>query len=191
MPDNWIHLCIDMQRMFAEQTPWHVPWMATASPQIVELSGRYAERTVFTRFVPPPTADAMPGMWRNYYEKWPMMTGEQLPSELMDIVADLRPFAPPARFFDKRTYSPWIDGRLHETLAREKVEAIAITGGETDICVLAAALGAIDLGYRVILLKDAVCSSANETHDATLELLGGRFSVQVEITDTDAFLSGL
>ncbi len=191
MPDNWIHLCIDMQRMFAEQTPWHVPWMATASPQIVELSGRYAERTVFTRFVPPPNADAMPGMWRNYYEKWPMMTGEQLPSELMDIVADLRPFAPPARFFDKRTYSPWIDGRLHETLAREKVEAIAITGGETDICVLAAALGAIDLGYRVILLKDAVCSSANETHDATLELLGGRFSVQVEITDTDAFLSGL
>jgi nicotinamidase-related amidase len=133
----------------------------------------------------------MPGMWRNYYEKWPMMTGEQLPSELMDIVADLRPFAPPARFFDKRTYSPWIDGRLHETLAREKVEAIAITGGETDICVLAAALGALDLGYRVILLKDAVCSSANETHDATLELLGGRFSVQVEITDTDAFLSGL
>jgi nicotinamidase-related amidase len=191
MPDNWIHLCIDMQRMFAEQTPWHVPWMATVSPQIVELSGRYAERTVFTRFVPPPTADAMPGMWRNYYEKWPMMTGEQLPSELMDIVADLRPFAPPARFFDKRTYSPWIDGRLHETLAREKVEAIAIAGGETDICVLAAALGAIDLGYRVILLKDAVCSSANETHDATLELLGGRFSVQVEITDTDAFLSGL
>jgi nicotinamidase-related amidase len=191
MPDNWIHLCIDMQRMFAEQTPWHVPWMATASPQIVELSGRYAERTVFTRFVPPPNADAMPGMWRNYYEKWPMMTGEQLPSELMDTVADLRPFAPPARFFDKRTYSPWIDGRLHETLAREKVEAIAITGGETDICVLAAALGAIDLGYRVILLKDAVCSSADETHDATLELLGGRFSVQVEITDTDAFLSGL
>jgi nicotinamidase-related amidase len=191
MPDNWIHLCIDMQRMFAEQTPWHVPWMATASPQIVELSGRYAERTVFTRFVPPPNADAMPGMWRNYYEKWPMMTGERLPSELMDIVADLRPFAPPARFFDKRTYSPWIDGRLHETLAREKVEAIAITGGETDICVLAAALGVIDLGYRVILLKDAVCSSADETHDATLELLGGRFSVQVEITDTDAFLSGL
>jgi nicotinamidase-related amidase len=191
MPDNWIHLCIDMQRMFAEQTAWHVPWMATVSPQIVELSGRYAERTVFTRFVPPPTADAMPGMWRNYYEKWPMMTGECLPPELIDIVADLKPFAPPARFLDKRTYSPWVDGRLHETLTREKVEAIVITGGETDICVLAAALGAIDLGYRVILLKDAVCSSADETHDATLELLGGRFSVQVEITETNAFLSGL
>jgi len=24
---RWIHLCIDMQRMSAEDTPWHVPWM--------------------------------------------------------------------------------------------------------------------------------------------------------------------
>ncbi|MBB3657018.1 nicotinamidase-related amidase [Rhizobium sp. BK650] len=191
MCDSWIHLCIDMQRMFAEQTPWHVPWMATVSPQIVELAGRYPERTIFTRFMPPPTADAMPGMWKNYYKKWPMMTGEHLLPELMDIVADLKSFVPPARIFNKRTYSPWFDGQLHEILTREKVETIVITGGETDICVLAAALGAVDLGYRVILLKDAVCSSADETHDATLELLGGRFSVQVEITETDAFLSDL
>src|SRR4029078_8063666 len=118
-------------------------------------------------------------------------TGERLPPELIDIVADLKTFAPPARFLDKRTYSPWVDGRLHETLTRGKREAIIITGGEADICVLAAALGAIDLGYRVILLKDAVCSSADETHNATLELLGGRFSVQVEITETDAFLTSL
>lgn len=191
VPDNWIHLCIDMQRMFAEQTAWHVPWMATVSPQVVELSRRYAERTVFTRFVPPPAAHAMPGMWRAYYEKWPMMTGERLPRELVDIVPDLRSFSPPARIFDKRTYSPWIDGRLHGMLRQERVGTVVITGGETDVCVLAAALGAIDRGYRVILLKDAVCSSADETHDATLELLGGRFSVQVEISDTDTFLSGL
>ena len=133
----------------------------------------------------------MPGMSRHYYEKWPMMTGEQLLPELTDIVADLKAFAPPARFFNKRTYSPWVDGRLYETLTRDKVETVVITGGETDICVLAAALGAIDLGYRVILLKDAVCSSADETHDATLELLVGPFSVQVEITETDTWLSSL
>ncbi|MEY9718161.1 nicotinamidase-related amidase [Sinorhizobium fredii] len=26
-PEKWIHLCIDMQRMFAEGTPWQVAWM--------------------------------------------------------------------------------------------------------------------------------------------------------------------
>ena len=56
------------------------------------------------------------------------------------------------------------------------------------MCVLAAAVGAIDLGYRVVLLKDAVCSGADETHDASLELLGDRFSVQLEISTTEDFL---
>jgi nicotinamidase-related amidase len=32
------------------------------------------------------------------------------------------------------------------------------------------------LGYKVILLEDAVCSGADETHDASLKLLGDRFS---------------
>ncbi|WP_410866706.1 hypothetical protein [Paraburkholderia sp. SIMBA_027] len=49
----------------------------------------------------------------------------------------------------------------------------------------------MDLGYRVIVLKDAVCSGADETHDASLELLGDRFSVQLEITITEDFLGSL
>jgi nicotinamidase-related amidase len=96
---------------------------------------------------------------------------------------------PPARIFDKMTYSPWTTGELHGVLAGEGVETLTISGGETDVCVLAAALGAIDLGYRVILLKDAVCSGADDTHDASLELLGDRFSVQLEISSTQDFLS--
>ena len=73
-------------------------------------------------------------------------------------------------------------------LTGEGVETLAISGGETDVCVLAAAVGAIDLGYRVILLKDTVCSAADDTHDASLELLGYRFSGQLEITSGEDFL---
>lgn len=54
---------------------------------------------------------------------------------------------------------------------------------------LATRLGAIDLGYRVIVLEDAVCSGADSTHDASLELLGDRFSVQLELMATERFLS--
>jgi nicotinamidase-related amidase len=53
--------------------------------------------------------------------------------------------------------------------------------------VLATTLGAIDLGYRVIVLNDAVCSGADDTHDASLELLHDRFSVQLELMDTEEF----
>lgn len=185
----WIHLCIDMQRMFADDTPWHVPWMKEVSPQIQEIAQRHPQRTVFTRFVPPKRAEDMHGMWRSYYEKWDTMTLGRLGSDMVDLVPSLRALVPPARIFDKMTYSPWITGELHRVLAGEGVETIAISGGETDVCVLAAALGAIDLGYRVILLKDAVCSGADDTHDASLELLGDRFSVQLEISSTEGFLS--
>jgi nicotinamidase-related amidase len=190
MKDNrWVHLCIDMQRMFAADTPWHVPWMRDVSPQVQEVARRHPQRTVFTRFVPPKRAEDMPGMWRSYYEKWDNMTLDRLGRDMVDLVPSLRALVPPARIFDKMTYSPWTTGELHRVLAGEGIETLAISGGETDVCVLAAALGAIDLGYRVILLKDAVCSGADETHDASLELLGDRFSVQLEISSTEEFLS--
>jgi len=188
MPGNWIHLCIDMQSMFAQDTPWHVPWMSGISPAVIEVTARHPARTIFTRFVPPTTADEATGMWRDYYRKWEAMTLGQMDRRLVDVVPELARFVPPARTFDKMTYSPWADGRLHQLLQSEAVGTLAITGGETDVCVLAAVLGAIDLGYEAKLLSDAVCSGADETHDATLRLLGDRFSAQVEVLTTEEFL---
>ncbi|MBP2551417.1 nicotinamidase-related amidase [Neorhizobium galegae] len=68
------------------------------------------------------------------------------------------------------------------------MDTLVLFGGEADVCVLAAALGAIDLGYRVVLLKDAVCSGADQTHDASLEVLADRFSVQVKFLQTEQLL---
>ncbi len=183
------HLCIDMQRMFNEQTAWNVPWMASVSDQVEELAERFTAETVFTRFVPPRNASQMPGAWKTYYEKWEQMTLDHMPDELVDLVPRLQRFVPPARVFDKRTYSPWIDGRLHEALSRDGVDTLIITGGETDVCVLATVVGAIDLGYRIIIPRDAVCSGADTTHDSTLELLEKRFSVQIEVASTEELLS--
>ena len=183
------HLCIDMQRMFNEQTAWNVPWMANVSDQVEELAERFTAETVFTRFVPPRNASQMPGAWKTYYEKWKQMTLDHMPDELVDLVPRLQRFVPPARVFDKRTYSPWIEGRLHQALSRDGVDTLIITGGETDVCVLATVLGAIDLGYRIIIPRDAVCSGADTTHDSTLELLEKRFSMQVEVASTEELLS--
>lgn len=45
---------------------------------------------------------------------------------------------------------------------------------------LATVLGAVDNGYRVILVRDAVCSSSDEGHDALLQVYHGRYSEQIE-----------
>lgn len=189
IPENWCHLSIDMQRIFAEDTPWHVEWMEKIAGRVSEIASRHAARTVFTRFIPPERPEDLPGKWQDYYRKWRSMTRDHLPADLFGLIRPLDRFVPPARLFDKYTYSPWHDGRLHAALQRRGVDAIVVTGGEADVCVLAAVLGAIDHGYAVILLEDAVCSSADQTYDAILTVLRSRFSVQLDVMTTEEFLS--
>lgn len=113
--------------------------MPKIADQVIEVATRFPERTIFTRFVPPEAREEMPGMWRDYYEKWPMMTAKQIDPDLIKLIHPLQRLVPPARILDKRTYSPWLSGRLQRTLNYEGVETIVVTGGETDVCVMSAA----------------------------------------------------
>ncbi|WP_374276029.1 cysteine hydrolase family protein [Brevundimonas sp.] len=186
-----VHLCVDMQVMFAEQTAWSTPWMRHVLPRVVALCERVPDRTIFTRFLPPLEPAGASGSWRRYYERWPMMTRQALEPDQLDLLPELRLFCPPARLWDKSTYSPWICGRLHASLAARAVRTIVVSGGETDVCVLATTLGAADLGYRVVVAADGLCSSADETHDAVLSLLSNRFGQQVETATIEEILYGL
>lgn len=187
-PRRLAHLCVDVQNMFAADTDWQTPWLNRMLPAIEALVERDPEATVFTRFVPPSSAERETGAWQHYYERWPAMTGERLAPEMIDLVPALKRFVPPARVFDKNRYSPWLFGDLDRTLRGEGVETILITGGETDVCVLAAILGSIDLGYRTILASDAVFGSANQTHDAALTVLDSRFGEQLIVRSTAELL---
>ena len=40
---------------------WSTPWMPRVLPVVTEIAGRFPERTVFTRFIPPDTPEAAPG----------------------------------------------------------------------------------------------------------------------------------
>lgn len=180
-PRHCRHLCVDMQRMFAEDTPWNVPWMERVRDPVAILSAAHPAETIFTRFVPPVQAEEGRGTWSQYYKKWPMMTRGVLGDEMVDILPELRALVPPAMVFDKPIYSPWLDGRLHAHLQQQAVTTLVLSGGETDVCVMAAVLGAVDLGYSIILLKDAICSTSDQTHDASLRVLGSRFSTQIRI----------
>jgi nicotinamidase-related amidase len=65
----------------------------------------------------------------------------------------------------------------------------AATGSETDVCVAATVIDAVDLGFRVILIRDAVCSTSDEGHDAALEVYHRRFSEQIETADCETVLA--
>ena len=56
-----------MQRMFAEPTEWHTPWMERVLPNVVAVVELDPARTIFTRFIPPRSPDDVGGAWRRYY----------------------------------------------------------------------------------------------------------------------------
>lgn len=183
------HLCVDMQRMFAEETSWHAPWTARALPRIERLIAAFPERTIFTRFIPAATAEHATGAWRRYYERWPEMTLDRIEPGLVDLVPVLARYAPPAAVVDKGEYSSFHAPALEPLLRARGIETLIVTGVETDVCVLATILAAVDLGYHVIVPTDAICSSSDEAHHALLALFRERYGEQIEPTTVDAVLS--
>jgi nicotinamidase-related amidase len=184
-----VQLCVDMQRMFAEGTEWKMPWLERVLPNIQSITSSHPERTIFTRFIPAQKSGQGVGMWRHYYKRWGSMTIDQLGADMIDLVPDLARYVPPARLLDKHVYSPWTGSDLHQQLRSAGIDTVIITGGETDVCVLATMLGAIDWGFRVILVTDALCSSTDETHDAMMNVYMNRFGEQIETITTQTLLA--
>ncbi len=177
------HLCVDMQRLFSPDGPWPTPWLIRVLPVVEALVEHVPAHTIFTRFIPPRRAADMPGMWQAYYKRWADVTTERLEPALIELMPSLQRFVPPARIFDKMVYSAFAEPGLRAHLAAENVDTLIISGSETDVCVLASVMGAVDQGYRVILVRDGVCSSSDRAHDALLTLYHERFSIQIEAAD--------
>ena len=184
---NAVHLCVDMQRMFADKTEWHTPWLRGVLPEVVKLCEPHPDRTIFTRFIPAARPGDGEGTWKRYYERWASMTTEQAGPEPSGLVPELARFVPPAQVYDKHVYSPW-HGDLDIVLRHRGIDTLIVSGGETEVCVLATVLGAVDLGYRVIVATDALCSTSDETHDAAIDVYHRRYGMQVEPAETATIL---
>lgn len=184
-----LHLCIDMQRLFAEGGVWPTPWMERVLPRVVALAERHPERTLFTRFIPPRRPEDRPGQWQAYYRRWREATLERLDPAQLALLPPLAALVPPAVVLDKPVYSAFAGRRLQALLRERRADALIVSGGETDVCVLASVLGAIDQGWRVVLATDAVCSSSDQGHDTLLALFGQRFSQQLATTTVEQILA--
>ena len=184
-----VHIAIDMQRLFGEpESPWNVPWLSRVLPQVLELARHHPERTVFTRFIPPQQPEDMPGAWRDYYKHWRAMTRQNLDERLLELVEPLARLVPPAHLCDKAVYSAFGNSKLLPWLRKQGCDTLIVSGGETDVCVLATVMAAVDLGFHVVLPTDALCSVSDSTHDALLLLYRQRFTQQIATVTTEQVL---
>jgi len=188
LTDRTVHICVDMQRIFAPEGPWTTPWMKRVLPQCVALAEAHPLATLFTRFITPPSAEAAIGAWRDFYRRWPDTTRERLDPALFELVPELARFTPPAPVFDKPVYSAFASAKLLAYLRERSIDTLVLSGAETDVCVLSSALGAVDHGSRVVIATDAVCSFSDAGHDSLLALFRERFSQQISAVTVEEII---
>jgi nicotinamidase-related amidase len=180
-----VHLCIDMQNIFAPGGLWETPWMEKVLPTIASVVSRHQTRTIFTRFITPQDPEDRPGQWQSYFRRWRQATRSQLLPSALDLVPSLARFVPPAQIIDKPAYSAFSNSRLASLLIEKNVGTVVITGAETDVCVLSTVLNAVDLGFGVVIVEDALCSSSDVGHDALMTMYRTRFHDQVELVTAE------
>lgn len=183
-----VHVAVDMQVLFAEHEDWGAKSTAVIAPQVARIAAHRPERTIFTRFMAPPSLREAGGQWQIFYRRWPQILAQKDNKALFDLLPVLKPYAPPARVIDKVVYSAFQAAAFQDCLRDFAADTLVFTGVETDVCVLATALGAIDRGLRTILVADALASGSEAGHTAALAAIYPRFDQQVEIIDTDSLL---
>jgi nicotinamidase-related amidase len=179
------HLCIDMQNIFARGGLWETPWMERVLPTVEAIVARYRERTIFSRFIPPHHPEDRPGRWRHYFQQWKQATRQNLRGNELDLVPEMARHVPPAFVLDKPAYSAFTRSNLHRLLTGKAVGTVVVTGAETDVCVLATALSAVDIGFRVVIVEDALCSSSDEGHDALMTMYRTRLHQQIDLINSE------
>ena len=176
MPDaaGWL-MVIDLQPAFSHaDSPWFCPALAVVKPRIAALVDAFADRVLFTRFLPPPSAF---GSWQPYYEKWSFalqpasdwLWGVDAPWEHRSSIAS-------------HTFSKW----LPDAYRRFPGEApVVLCGVSTDCCVLATALAAVDHGAHVRVADDACAAGSDAVHAQADAIMASR-APQLTMTDTAA-----
>lgn len=91
-----IHVCVDMQHLFAERIEWYAPWVTRVRSAVHRIAQYAPQRTIFTRFVPACPAGEGTGTWRRYYERWGSMTLDRLEPGMIDLVPETASLVPPA-----------------------------------------------------------------------------------------------
>ncbi len=182
------HICVDMQRLFAEPGEWHTPALAGIAGAVARIAAHRPERALFSRFLTPQRAEDARGQWRTYYRRWQSVTGQNLAPGMLDVIPELARFARPEALIDKSGHSCFDSAAMRPELQRLGTTGVIVTGVETDVCVLATVLDAIDLGLRVVIVEDAVASSSPEGHAAAMNAIYPRYDQQIEMLTADDLL---
>jgi nicotinamidase-related amidase len=112
----------------------------------------------------------------------PILVTEQYPKGLGRTVPEITVEIPKITPIEKMTFSCCQADAFNKELEDLKVDQIILTGMETHICVLQTALDALQDGYRVQVVEDAVCSRTRDRWETGLRQMekAGEFKTMLK-----------
>jgi nicotinamidase-related amidase len=185
IPPTALHIVVDMQELFRSHPEWGAQTLTGIIPPIQRLLKARPENAYFSRFIPAQRAEQASGTWQRYYHRWHSVTLDQLDAAQVEVVHELKPWA--KRVGDKPGYSALASAEIRA--AAIAAGDVILTGVETDVCVLATAIEAMEAGLRVVLATDALTSSSLSCHAKALDILHDRFDEQIEVASVDHILA--
>lgn len=182
---NDLILVIDMQNAYRAGEPWGCDTFErsrTRIRQVLDAAEARGAAVCLTQFIADPNGT---GTWADYNAVNKAINDDAWMNELID---ELKPYAAKYPVYSKSVYSSMHIPELRE--AAKKAERVVITGVVSECCVLSTCLSLIDMGCRVLYLKDA-CSGVDEAYEAAvLKILDGMSPLHVDIMRTGEYLSG-
>ena len=110
------------------------------------------------------------GRWQSYFQLWKIATLQALGGEQFDLVPEFARYVPPVAISTRAPASllPLAAGQSpgQETGRRRRRLRV---------------LDAVNLGFRVVIAEDALCSSSDAGHDALMTMYRLRFTEQINL----------
>jgi len=116
----------------------------------------------------------------------PVILTEQYPKGLGHTVNEIKEALPSYAPFEKMTFDCCKGPAFLENIGNLKKKNIILTGMETHVCILQTCLSLLKNGYKVHLVKDAVCSRTKDNFIAGIEMMRDAGAV-ITCTETVLF----
>lgn len=177
-------LVTDMQRVYLKGEKWACKKINCALKNIIRLLNKCNCEVMFTAFAAPKAPE---GQWIEYNRINADVNSCPQKSRIIDA---LESCTKKYKLVYKDKYSSLYNEKVFEAVSKTLSNGgrVVITGVVAECCVLSTAMAAIDLGCKVIYLKDAVAGSSKKSEKAAKLIMREMEPVHVSVMTTDEYL---
>lgn len=177
-------LVTDMQKVYLKGQKWACKNINSASGNIIRILNKCDCDVMFTAFAAPQNPK---GQWKTYNR---VNVDVNSCPEMSEIIDKFKRYIKKYPLLIKDKYSSLSNEIVRKSAYKmmQNGGRIVLTGVVSECCVLSTAMAAIDLGFKVIYLKDAVAGSNKKYEKAAELIMRGMEPVHSKIMTTQEYL---